>query len=96
MTNADWLAEMSKVWMDEAVTGTGFMRDGKRVAPEDVYALPEACPLCNSCQWVCESHPTKPWEDQPGSGPNACHCGGAGKPCPRCNEMSRENPKGDR
>ena len=48
------------------------------------------CPNCNGCEWVCEFHPDKPWGDQPNSGPNACHCGGAGKPCPECNPLSKE------
>jgi hypothetical protein len=48
------------------------------------------CKTCNDSQWVCESHPTKPWGDALNAGPNACHCGGAGKPCPECNELSKE------
>jgi hypothetical protein len=39
--------------------------------------------------WVCESHPAMPWD-----GPNACSCGGAGMPCPACNEPDRgERPR---
>jgi len=41
------------------------------------------CPHCDDTRWVCESHPTLPWE---GSGsPRECKCGGAGMPCERCN-----------
>jgi hypothetical protein len=29
--------------------------------------------------WVCDNHPTLPWE-----GENACSCGGARRPLPRC------------
>lgn len=53
-------------------------------------ALTAACSTCNGTEWVCEFHPDKPWGDQPNSGPNACHCGGAGKPCPECNPLSKE------
>jgi hypothetical protein len=38
------------------------------------------CSLCQDCGWVCENHPDQPWE-----GKDACTCGGAGAPCPRCN-----------
>lgn len=38
------------------------------------------CPECQDCGWVCEVHPEKPWD-----GPQACDCGAAGAPCPRCN-----------
>lgn len=37
--------------------------------------------------WVCETHP-----DQPFSGPHACRCGGASKPCPKCNPSSQDEP----
>jgi hypothetical protein len=41
------------------------------------------CKTCHDTRWVCEEHPGRPW----GSGdPNACQCGGAGIPCPACNE----------
>jgi hypothetical protein len=41
------------------------------------------CKTCADTRWVCEEHPRRPW----GSGhPNACQCGGAGMPCPDCNE----------
>lgn len=52
-----------------------------------------ACPVCQDTEVVCENHRDKPWgpmcctagtaavvicED------GACHCGGAGEPCPNC------------
>ena len=40
-----------------------------------------ACPRCDNTHWVCENHLDRPWE-----GPRACGCGGAGAPCPACNE----------
>src|SRR4051794_36520627 len=36
--------------------------------------------------WVCENHPDQPWE-----GPHACTCGGAGAPCPRCNQSTPDD-----
>lgn len=38
------------------------------------------CDVCNGCFWVCENHNDRPWD-----GDNACNCGGAGMPCPKCN-----------
>jgi hypothetical protein len=38
------------------------------------------CALCRDTFWICENHPTQPWE-----GERACGCGGAGAPCPMCN-----------
>lgn len=38
------------------------------------------CHQCDDCGWVCEAHPELPWQ-----GDNACTCGAAGLPCPRCN-----------
>ncbi len=39
------------------------------------------CARCDNCRWVCENHPTTPWLGQ-----LACDCGGAGMPCPACNQ----------
>lgn len=39
------------------------------------------CILCDDTGWVCENH-----QDQPWMGPHACSCGGAGAPCPKCNQ----------
>jgi hypothetical protein len=39
------------------------------------------CSICQDTYWVCESHPAMPWD-----GPAACGCGGAGMPCPDCNQ----------
>jgi hypothetical protein len=36
--------------------------------------------LCEDTFWVCENHPTRPWE-----GEHACTCAGARAPCPMCN-----------
>ncbi|SHH62922.1 hypothetical protein SAMN05443248_5464 [Bradyrhizobium erythrophlei] len=47
------------------------------------------CSRCEDCGWVCENHPERPWE-----GEHACTCGGAGMPCPRCNEpQGNETPR---
>jgi hypothetical protein len=35
------------------------------------------CWRCDSCMWVCEAHPERPW-----LGEDACQCGAAGMPCP--------------
>jgi hypothetical protein len=45
------------------------------------------CPLCDDCGWVCENHPSKPWE-----GERACQCGGAGMPCHYCNMSDELSP----
>jgi hypothetical protein len=37
--------------------------------------------LCEDSGWVCENHPYLSW----GERANACKCGSAGEPCPRCN-----------
>lgn len=58
--------------------------------------LGAACSNCNDTGHVCENHPTLPWggmccnprvadlvsEHRCRHG--ACHCGGAGMPCPTC------------
>jgi hypothetical protein len=38
------------------------------------------CVNCDDCFWVCENHADQPW----GEGDECC--GGAGMPCPVCNE----------
>ncbi|WP_035968758.1 hypothetical protein [Bradyrhizobium sp. WSM1417] len=52
-----------------------------------------ACARCDGTHWVCESHPDRPWD-----GPKACGCGGAGEPCPNCNDAAHDElpvlPKG--
>jgi hypothetical protein len=45
------------------------------------------CLHCADTGWVCENQP-----DQPGMGPHACTCGGAGAPCPRCIAATVEEP----
>jgi hypothetical protein len=47
------------------------------------------CTHCHDTGWVCENHADRPWE-----GPHACTCGGAGMPCPICNDTSRSPPAG--
>jgi hypothetical protein len=44
------------------------------------------CGTCKGTRWVCEDHPDRPWG---GGHPNACQCGGAGMPCPTCNDPKR-------
>lgn len=43
-----------------------------------------ACRRCQDGRWVCEDHRDLPW-DGTSDHPSACHCGGAGAPCPDCN-----------
>ena len=43
------------------------------------------CAVCDDCGWVCENHPDRPFQ-----GERACTCGGAGAPCPRCNESDED------
>ena len=45
------------------------------------------CLCCEDCCWVCEDHPDRPWQD-----PHACGCGGAGMPCPWCNQVNAGEP----
>jgi hypothetical protein len=40
------------------------------------------CKAYEDARWFCEDHPDRPWNDHP----DACRCGGAGMPCPVCNE----------
>ena len=49
------------------------------------------CKVCGDAPWVCENHPDKAWADESDSA-DACHCGGAGAPCPACNPCDDENP----
>jgi hypothetical protein len=49
------------------------------------------CSVCQGARWVCEDHPGKPW-DGASDATEACHCGGAGIPCPACNPSDRDNP----
>ena len=39
------------------------------------------CQRCRVVRWVCENHPDKPWDRD-----HERTCGGAGMPCPDCNE----------
>jgi hypothetical protein len=39
------------------------------------------CDNCSGIAWVCEYHLRKPW-----LGSSACGCGGAGLPCPVCQD----------
>lgn len=42
------------------------------------------CMNCDDTGWVCENHADRPW-DGVSSRTDACHCGGAGEPCQKCN-----------
>jgi hypothetical protein len=42
------------------------------------------CGTCQGARWVCEDHPDRPWGS---THPNGCRCGGAGMPCPVCNDQ---------
>ena len=42
---------------------------------------PAPCEVWDNGGWVCEDHRDRPWQ-----GDRACGCGGAGAPCPACNE----------
>jgi len=48
------------------------------------------CGTCQGARWVCEDHPDRPWGS---NHPSACRCGGAGMPCPVCNEPMGERPE---
>jgi len=79
-----------------AAVGHGLARH-TRVAVEKVAGMMETevmatdCKACGGTGWVCEDHETKPWEGASTSD-DACHCGGAGAPCPVCNPSDRDNP----
>jgi hypothetical protein len=45
------------------------------------------CDVCGSTGWVCEDHRDRPWDGTD----HDCGCGGAGAPCPACNQHSRPN-----
>ena len=49
------------------------------------------CPICHGARWVCETHIDKPW-DGASDHADACHCGGAGMPCPGCNWPAEGEP----
>ena len=49
------------------------------------------CAVCGGALWVCEDHVDKPWGGATNRA-DACHCGGAGAPCPACNPSDREHP----
>jgi flavoprotein len=38
------------------------------------------CTFCEDCGWVCEDHPTFPWNEE-----HLLTCNGAGVSCPWCN-----------
>ena len=48
------------------------------------------CAICKGARWVCEDHIDKPWSGA-SDAPDACHCGGAGAPCPACNPCDAEH-----
>src|SRR4051794_8126954 len=50
-----------------------------------------SCKTCGGARWVCEDHLERPWGGASDRS-DACHCGGAGAPCPACNPCDRDNP----
>jgi hypothetical protein len=46
----------------------------------------EFCARCGNGRWVCENHPERPF-----LGDRACTCGGAGAPCPSCNQTDPDD-----
>jgi hypothetical protein len=60
------------------------------VRVRDNQVMKVECAMCKGNRWVCEDHPEKPW-DGASDAPEACHCGGAGAPCPACNPCDREH-----
>ncbi|TYL81165.1 hypothetical protein FXB40_47445, partial [Bradyrhizobium rifense] len=53
---------------------------------DDALIAMKFCGRCDSCRWVCENHPERPW-----LGGRACDCGGAGAPCPVCNRIDADD-----
>ena len=49
------------------------------------------CEICGDARWVCEDHVDKPWGGA-SEREDACHCGGAGMPCPACNQTQGIEP----
>lgn len=45
------------------------------------------CILCEDCGWVCEEHPTAPWNEE-----HLLRCNGAGAPYPWCNTPKDGSP----
>lgn len=45
--------------------------------------MSKECEFCEGTLWVCEEHHDKPFEHD--------DCGGAGDPCPECNDP--DNPE---
>jgi hypothetical protein len=93
-----WLENVERLLDQPVDRGAAFAawRDGYSVreyaselkGAQGAAMIPK-CPSCMDTFWVCENHPAMPWE-----GPNACNCGGAGMPCPACNEPDRgERPR---
>ena len=58
-----------------------------------VYMETPEYDVCGGARWVCEAHPDKPWDGE-SDREDACHCGGAGMPCPVCNRtVGKERPE---
>ena len=69
-----WVAVDLRRKMRDTPSGREAIAD-----PADTEILihdPTACPICLGARWVCEDHPTKPWQH--------ASCGGAAVPC-ACN-----------
>ncbi|MEO8596430.1 MAG: hypothetical protein ABI759_24135, partial [Candidatus Solibacter sp.] len=59
--------------------------------PRETVGMAAEYKACGGTGWVCEDHDNKPWGDASTSD-DACHCGGAGMPCPMCNPSDPDNP----
>ena len=85
-----WLSEVERLLGDRVDSDAAFKAWTEGYSAAEYACEVEWCgepermtPRCRACMdtcWVCENHPTKPWD-----GPAACGCEGAGMPCPSCN-----------
>lgn len=67
-----------------------FNVEGREAKARDNESMEPECPICKDARWVCEDHLDKPWSGA-SDAPEACHCGGAGAPCPECNLCDEEH-----
>jgi hypothetical protein len=77
LCRADWEAVAAKC----AELGFDLKWQAQRRGQKREVLMKRA--VCDDCGWVCENHPDRPFQ-----GESACTCGGAGAPCPRCNETT--------
>jgi hypothetical protein len=84
--------ERRKEMAEDRRGGSVFKKVGKHGGGGGHNGIMDAkCNICRGGRWVCEDHPDKPW-DGASDAPEACHCGGAGAPCPACNPSDSEHP----